>query len=230
MHAPPAPLRAISFDLDDTLWPVWPTIRRAEAVLHAFLTEHAPKAARLVERDGYAAVRARVLQTDPRRGHDVSWLRRQMTREVLLDAGEDPALADPAFERFLAERQAVELYPDVRPTLERLARRFRLVAITNGNADPARIGLTAISATVSAEHFGIAKPDPSIFHEACRRAGAEPAEVLHVGDDPLLDYDAARLAGMPAVLVARVDLPIRPAAAQARVFADLHQLADWLGA
>ena len=42
-----SPIRAISLDLDDTLWPVWPIIERAEQVLQAWLTVHAPRAAAL---------------------------------------------------------------------------------------------------------------------------------------------------------------------------------------
>ena len=42
-----ARVKAISLDLDDTLWPIWPTIERAEKVLHNWLVEHAPMAAAL---------------------------------------------------------------------------------------------------------------------------------------------------------------------------------------
>jgi FMN phosphatase YigB (HAD superfamily) len=40
-------VKAISLDLDDTLWPIWPTIERAEKVLHDWLNDHAPMAAAL---------------------------------------------------------------------------------------------------------------------------------------------------------------------------------------
>ena len=36
-------IQAISLDLDDTLWPVWPTIERAERALHDWLQRHAPR-------------------------------------------------------------------------------------------------------------------------------------------------------------------------------------------
>ena len=42
-----ARVKAISLDLDDTLWPIWPTIERAEKVLHDWLVDHAPMAAAL---------------------------------------------------------------------------------------------------------------------------------------------------------------------------------------
>ena len=57
--APPTPgqldvkrISAISLDLDDTLWPVWPTIERAERVLHAWLAKEAPKTAALLVEPG----------------------------------------------------------------------------------------------------------------------------------------------------------------------------------
>ena len=42
-----ARIRAITLDLDDTLWPIEPTIRRAESTLQAWLSQHAPATAAL---------------------------------------------------------------------------------------------------------------------------------------------------------------------------------------
>ena len=36
-------IKAITLDLDDTLWPVWPTIYKAEDLMREFLQPHAPK-------------------------------------------------------------------------------------------------------------------------------------------------------------------------------------------
>ena len=45
-------IRAITLDLDDTLWPIWPTITRAENVLQAWLADHAPATAALCAAPG----------------------------------------------------------------------------------------------------------------------------------------------------------------------------------
>jgi putative hydrolase of the HAD superfamily len=37
--------KALSLDLDDTLWPIWPVMQRAEAALDAFLRERCPRTA-----------------------------------------------------------------------------------------------------------------------------------------------------------------------------------------
>ena len=47
-----ARIKAITLDLDDTLWPIWPTIARAETVLADWLQHHAPATATLFSRPG----------------------------------------------------------------------------------------------------------------------------------------------------------------------------------
>lgn len=182
-------IRAITLDLDDTLWPIWPTIVRAEQVLGDWLTIHAPATATLL---GDASVRQRlraeVEQEHPHWAHDLSALRRESIRRGLLAAGDDPALAQPAFEVFFAERQNVALFDDALPALERLSARLPVVALSNGNADLERVGLARyFHGAVSAREFGVGKPDPRIFHAAAARAGVAPEAVLHIGDDAHLD-------------------------------------------
>lgn len=201
----PARVRAITLDLDDTLWPIWPTIARAEAVLHAWLQQQAPAtAARLGDAQQLRNVRERIVALRPDLQHDLSALRRESIRLALTEAGDDPALAEPAFELFLAERQRVDLFDDVHEALDRLAARFPVVALTNGNADVARVGLGRyFRHSLSAREFGVAKPDVRIFHAAAVHAGAPSEAVLHVGDDAHLDVHGALQAGMQAVWVNR---------------------------
>ena len=40
-------IKAITLDLDDTLWPVWPAIEKAEQALLDWLARHAPQTAAL---------------------------------------------------------------------------------------------------------------------------------------------------------------------------------------
>jgi len=221
-------IRAITLDLDDTLWPVGPTLVVAEQALAHWLSAHAERTAARYTPDSRAAVRATLLAEHPERSHDMSFLRREGLRRALINAGDDPALAEPAFEVFLAERQKVKFFADVLPILERWSTRYTLIAVTNGNADIQRVGLASwISAAVSAHEIGCAKPDPRIFHEACRLAGAEPGQVLHLGDDPHLDVAAARRAGLQAAWLRRPQfahrhlpegLPDEPGP----IFEDLH--------
>nr|WP_315426475.1 HAD-IA family hydrolase [uncultured Albidiferax sp.] len=198
-------IKAISLDLDDTLWPVWPAIERAEAELLQWLVDYAPAtAARYNSTEALRGVRVQLEAERPDLRHDLSALRRESIRLALQHAGEDTDLAEPAFEVFFAARQRVDLYADALPALAWLAARYPLVALSNGNADVHRVGIGAhFTASLSAREFGVAKPDPRIFHAAAVAAGVAPHEVLHVGDDPLLDVVAAVQAGMQAVWVNR---------------------------
>ena len=225
-------LQALTLDLDDTLWPVWPTIRRAEAALQAWLLVQAPATVALHDAAALRLIREAVQHERPDWAHDLSALRRETIRRALLAAGDDPALAGPAFEVFFDERQRVELFDDVLPALARLAARWPIVALSNGNADVHRVpGLGQhFHATLSARELGVGKPSPLAFAEACRRAGTEPARTLHIGDDGLLDVDGALAAGLQAAWVRRPSLPhAAPPLGQAQhVVANLAELADRL--
>lgn len=225
-------LQALTLDLDDTLWPVWPTIRRAEAALQAWLLARAPATIALHDAAALGLIREAVQRDRPDWAHDLSALRRETIRRALLAAGDDPALAGPAFEVFFDERQRVELFDDVLPALARLAARWPIVALSNGNADVHRVpGLGRhFHAVLSARDLGVAKPSPLAFAEACRRAGTEAACTLHIGDDGLLDVDGALAAGLQAAWVRRPSLPhaARPLGQPQHVVASLAELADRL--
>lgn len=191
-------IQAITLDLDDTLWPVWPTIERAEAVLQDWLARHAPGAAALsAQPEVKKAVRAEINARHADRAHDLSFLRLQAIRALLLQAGEPGDLAEAAFEVFFAERQRVQLFDDALPALRFWSARLPVVALSNGNADVHRVGIGQhFQASVSAREMGIAKPDVRIFEAAARAAGVQPNQVLHVGDDAHLDAVGALAAGM----------------------------------
>jgi FMN hydrolase / 5-amino-6-(5-phospho-D-ribitylamino)uracil phosphatase len=200
-------IKAISLDLDDTLWPVLPTIERAEKMLHEWLVEHAPMAAALFSSpQALREIRDYMKANKPELKHDLSAVRRESIRLALYRAGENPLLADEAFEVFFAERQRVTLFDDARPALEFLAARFPLVSISNGNADLRRIGLGEFfRASISAREFGVGKPDPRIFHAAAGAVEVAVEDVLHVGDDTTLDILGALNAGMQAAWVNRTE-------------------------
>ncbi len=198
-------IRAITLDLDDTLWPIWPTIVRAEAAMSDWLIPHAPLTAALfTQADRRLALRQEVQRARPDIGHDLGTLRREIIRLALERLGENTALVEQAYEVFFSERQRVDLYEDSRPALEWLSRRFPVLSLSNGNADVHRVGLGEFFlGGVSAQDFGVGKPDPRIFHAAAKAVGVQPHEVLHVGDDAALDVLGGLAAGMQTVWVNR---------------------------
>ena len=225
------PIKAITFDLDDTLWPIGPTIHRAEQKLHAWLETNAPSVA-----SGYPIEQMRTLRPEAfaeaeaaGTQHDLRGVRRIQIGLAFDRSGGDRALLDAAYEIFENARQEVVLYPDVPHNLARIAARFPLAGITNGFADLHRAGIGEhFRFSLAAGTFGVAKPDPSIFHAACERLGCAPGEILHVGDDPKYDVIGARRAGMQAAWINRKGEQWAHDEEPHAAFVDLAELAAWL--
>lgn len=224
-------IRAITLDLDDTLWPIWPTIERAEQVLHTWLQAQAPATAVLVANPHMRReLRVATERQWPDLAHDLAALRRESIRLALQRAGDDAALAEPALDVFMAQRMQVTLFEDVRPALTWLARRMPIVALSNGNADVHQIGVGEFfCASISARDVGVGKPDGQIFQAAARAAQVPAHAVLHVGDDAALDVLGALDAGMQTVWVNREDHLWTHARHPHATVTDLAELCDLLG-
>jgi HAD superfamily hydrolase (TIGR01549 family) len=200
-------IRAITLDLDDTLWPIWPTIQLAEKRLLAWLVEHAPATGALLESPHVRQeLRALVHAQWPGLHHDLNAMRRESIRLGLQRTGENPDLAEPAFDVFFAARMEVTLFDDALPGLKWLAQRYPILAVSNGTADVHKIGIGEyFVGSVNAQDVGVGKPDPRIFHAAAQRLGLAPQEILHVGDDANLDVIGALAVGMQTAWVNRSD-------------------------
>ena len=194
----------LSLDLDDTLWPVEPLMLAAEAAMLEWLRQQHPLVMRGQDRESLRAMRVRVAAQFPERGHDMTFLRHRALSEMFAAAGYPESHADEAFEVFYAARNRVSLYDEVEHSLERLSARYRLFAISNGNADLKRCGIARwFEGHVTAISAGAAKPDIRIFTRLLDAARVEARQVLHVGDDPHLDVIGATNAGMQAAWLNR---------------------------
>ena len=226
------PIRAITLDLDDTLWPFAPIGARIEQVLHAWMLEHSPVTAQRFPVEAMRALRDETFAGNPQLAHDLGALRRMTLQRALHESGAEPGLLDAAYETFYAARNQVECYPDSLDALERIAARVPVAALTNGNADLERIGLARhfVFQLGSREH-GAAKPEASIFLAACARLDLEPGLVLHVGDHHEMDVAGASRAGLRSCWLNRegqawASRELRPDLE----FDSLAALADWLDA
>lgn len=190
-------LRAIAFDLDNTLWDIEPVLERAERRLAEWLREHCPRIPERVSLAQMRAARERVAREEPHRAHDISYLRTTALARHARECGYDESVAERAFEVFFRARNELDVFPDVHPGLERLRMRYTLATFSNGNADLEAIGLAgAFEVSLNARLVGAAKPDRRCFECLAQALGVEPGEILYVGDDPWLDVEAARAAGL----------------------------------
>ncbi len=226
------PIRAITLDLDDTLWPFAPIGARVEQTLDAFLRTHSPATADMYPVEKMRDLRTRVFAENAHLMHDLSALRQLTIEHALRDSGGDLGLLDAAYEVFYAERNKVEYYPDSLAALERIAARVPVAAVTNGNADLDRVGIGHLFAfTLGSREHGVAKPDASIFHAACDRLGCAHGDVLHVGDHIEMDVAGAARAGLRTCWINREDRRWEhPTLTPDLEFDTLTALADWLDA
>lgn len=227
----PAHIRAITLDLDDTLWPIAPVMARVEQRVDAWLHAHCPEVAAAWPIEAMRALRETINREHPEYAHDYTMQRKLTLRRAFAPFGFDEDWVEAAYAIYQHERNCVDCYADAEPALARLAARLPLVSLSNGNADLARIGLDRhFRFSISAREVGVAKPDPQIFLHACERLGLAPHQVLHVGDDPALDVVGARAVGMPAAWINRAGLAWHDDDAPALHFRDLDALADWIEA
>jgi HAD superfamily hydrolase (TIGR01549 family) len=226
------PVLAITLDLDDTLWPFAPIGARIDQVLYEWMLQHSPATAAMYPVAAMRELRERSFRDNPHLHYDLSALRRLTLQEALENSGADLALLEPAYEAFYAARNQVEFYPDAVEALTRIAARVPVAALSNGNADLARIGLDHHFAfQLGSREHGAAKPAASIFHAACERLGVAPAHVLHVGDQVEMDVVGAMQAGLRGCWINRVEHTWHHPSLQPDLqFDTLTGLADWLDA
>ena len=195
----------IVFDLDDTLWPCMPTIHFAEETLYQWLEQNFPHITELYSSEDMISIRKQFMMQDERFAIDMSLMRNEFLKQLAREAGYDSkAVSKGGFEVFYEARQQVSFYDDVLPCLQRLQLRFRLGAISNGNADVKKVGLGhLIEHSVSASELKVAKPDKLIFHHLVERFGVAANRVLYVGDHPEFDVIGPQDAGLQAIWINR---------------------------
>jgi putative hydrolase of the HAD superfamily len=197
-------IAAVFLDLDNTLWNIEPVIARANEVLNRFLQERCPRVPPLDAQEGWRSRFAAVIAANAHMQHDFTFIRKEALRQCVREAGYPLTFADDAFDVFFRARNEVELYVDVIPALERLVRKYRLVAVSNGNADLDAIGLASFfEHRIAARDVGALKPEPAVFKAALARVELDPHQVVHVGDEPSADIEGARRAGLHAIWINR---------------------------
>jgi putative hydrolase of the HAD superfamily len=179
-------IQLITFDLDNTLWDSDPVIISAERVCWEHLITHYPKIADSFTQESLRSFKFELADEIPAMAHKVSDIRKFCMRKALEKVGYSSSEAEQgslnAFDAFYEERQNFTFYNDAKAMLNQLATRYRLAALTNGNADLTRPGLEVFEFGFNADDFSAAKPESPMFEAALQHAGLRPQQVLHIGD------------------------------------------------
>jgi HAD superfamily hydrolase (TIGR01549 family) len=217
-------IRLVTFDLYDTLIELRPRRwERLATALFRFGIAAEPDVLRIADRvaeDYFTEENGRLPIRDRPRAEREAFRLRYMA--IWLDAAglpSDPATVRAAREGYLAEFEtpAVEqdaaggyhVFDDVMPALERLRRAgIRRAVISNADADVTALCTHlafahVMNAIVTSAIVGWEKPDIRTFRAALDPLGVDPANALHVGDQPRSDVAGALATGMRAVLIDR---------------------------
>jgi haloacid dehalogenase superfamily, subfamily IA, variant 1 with third motif having Dx(3-4)D or Dx(3-4)E len=216
-YRPLGQITALTFDLDDTLYDNRQVIRRTEKESLAFVQNYHP-ALNQLESSDFQQLRNALRKAEPEIYHDVTEWRRRAVEQAMLNAGlsttEAAAGANASMMNFAKWRSAIDVPQETHDTLAKLAEKWPLVAITNGNAQPELFGLNQyFEFVLRAGPDGRSKPFSDMYHLAAERLEVPLEQILHVGDDLTTDVAGAIRCGMQACWINPYD-------------GDLMQIAD----
>lgn len=222
-------IKAITFDLDETLWSNGPVIERADKALHEWLRDRYPLISERYEIEDLRGLLEEVRLGELVDKHDRAVVRREMYRRAGQAVGYEDAFAEEAYAEWQYYRHQVDLFEEVAGSLERLSKKYLLAALTNGTAEIDRIGLDKyLSFYISPRVAGAAKPERRIFEYTCSILGVSPDEVVHVGDHPDEDMRGAQEAGLSTVWMNRFNLTWDHSVTPDAMITDLRQLEELL--
>ena len=200
-------IKCLTFDLDDTLWDVAPVIKNMDLKLYQWLAENAPAYARQFDIGNFSLLRAHVVAEFPQLAHSVTSIRLKCLEIGLSRAGYAPKqalqLTKEAFAVAIVARQQVTYFPHVWQVLDQFkAQGYSMGAISNGNADIHKVGLSKhFDFQFNAHQAGVEKPDPVIFKLMLAHQQLQPEQVIHIGDNPIADVLGAQQLGMATIWV-----------------------------
>ncbi len=198
----------LTFDLDDTLWPCMQTIMRTEASLYQWFHQYHPYISQQYSIQQLYDKRQQLKQSHPHIAHDFTALRKKSWLDLAIEMNYPPEkeqqFIQEALNLYTQERNQVDLYEDVIPTLKSLKKNYQIGAVSNGNADIIRIGLGHLfDFSWSACDAGQQKPHPIVFHSLMKKYQKQADEIIHIGDDPENDIKGAQQLGIRAIWLNR---------------------------
>ncbi len=207
-------LKAVFFDAVGTLFRLTKTVGDHYAYVSREVgLDLDPQALEPAFHAAWKQIPQRAAIDGPRENDDKGWWRELV--DLVLDQVA-PSLSEfdrdnffeIAYEHF-AEAGVWELYPEVPGVLEKLQPRFQLAVVSNFDGRLRfileQLGISKVFAHVFvSSEVGADKPDTEIYQRALKSMKLHPNEVLHVGDDPERDWEAASAAGLS---IFRLDRP-----------------------
>ena len=204
-------IKAISFDLDDTLYSNKPVMQLIEQKMIAYfarlsiLSSITPNQNKPLDIKFWYHFRRQAILNQPDLVHDVVKVRLISYQLGFVSLGLAEAVAQQqaqaALDYFIELRSDFIVPNKSIKLLESLSHKVALIAISNGNVDTKAIGISQYFQHVY--HAGWQddgnllkqKPESDMFTLACQQLSIKPQQLLHVGDCGNADIKGALLAG-----------------------------------
>jgi len=210
-------IKAISFDLDDTLYANRPVMLSAEAKMIGYFSEHFSETLQgkfqglVLNQKFWSAYIAQAILAKAWLAQDVVALRLESYYFGILALGYNPQQAK------LKAQQAMDYFCIVRSQfivpkishqlLQELSAVYPLVAISNGNVDTKAIGIDHYFQHIFHATDGLKqKPHGQMFELTCSKLSITPKELLHVGDCGRADIQGAMAAGCQSAWLPRYNI------------------------
>lgn len=199
-------IQCLTFDLDDTLWAIYPVIDRAELQYLNWMETTLPQIASAFSREELSIHRHSYFKQYPELHHDLTQLRKNWSAALMTEFGYDSdrknELIEEGFAVFWQERNTLDLFEGVEAALDELKKDYKIGAVTNGNADLNKIGIDDyFNFYLTSAKAGVSKPNPDIFAQTETLANCPANQIIHIGDDPVRDVEGAANCGFKTIWV-----------------------------
>lgn len=217
-----APFKAISFDLDDTLYSNHPIMMSTSSAMLAYFQKEFPlllgssDIQAVYDIEFWSVYKQQALDLNPELKHDVGSLRSESYYLGMIDLGisktKSREAVHHAIKHFDFHRSNFTVPDNIHNLLAALAKKWPLIAITNGNVNTHTIDINQYFSAVyysGGESMGKLnkhKPCPDMFNHACDHLSIKPSELLHVGDCGKADILGGILAGCQTAWVSSYDV------------------------
>jgi len=204
-------IKAISFDLDDTLYGNKPVMKAIEKKMIVYFTNLAAikgktsDQRKVLDHRFWYYFRHQAILKQPDLAHDVVRVRLVTYRLGFISLGLSQHIAEQqaqaALDYFITLRSDFLVPEQSRKLLASLSQKYPLIAISNGNVDTKALGIShyfkhIYHAGWQADNTLLKqKPAGDMFSLACQHLAIQPSQLLHVGDCGRADILGALQAG-----------------------------------
>lgn len=215
-------VKAISFDLDDTLYSNKPVMQSIEKKMIAYFSQLPilksiiPKQHKVLDVKFWYFFRSQAILKQPDLANDVVQVRLVSYQLGFVSLGLTEKMAEEeaqsALKYFIALRSDFTVPERSKTLLATLSEKYPLIAISNGNVDTEVIGLSQYFKHIY--HAGWQndgrllkqKPASDMFALACQQLAISRSQLLHVGDCGNADIKGALMAGCQTVWLSCYDV------------------------